>query len=47
MDLSSPKNLNTFKTRLEETGCLRKLYYLLAAQTSRFLFHHLFPNTVS
>ena len=35
------------KTPLGETGCLSNLYYLLAAQSSSFLIHHPFPNTVS
>ena len=47
MNLSSPENINTLKTLLGETRCLSKLYYLVAAQTSRFSIHHFFPNTVS
>ena len=45
MEISGRKKLN--KTLLEKTGCLRNFYYLLAAQTSSFLVHHSFPNTVS
>ena len=48
----SPNNLiklfYTFnETPLGETGCLSNLYYLLTAQTSSFLIHHPFPNTVT
>ena len=35
------------KTPLGETGCLSKLYYLLAAQAFSFLIHPLFSDTVS
>ena len=35
------------KTPLGETGCLSKLYYLLAAQSSSFLIHLHFMNKVS
>ena len=35
------------KTPLGETGWLRNLYYLLAAQASRFLIYPPFPSTVS
>ena len=40
-----PYTLN--KTHLGETRCFSNFYYLLAAQTSRFLIHSRFPNTVS
>ena len=35
------------KVPLEETGCMSNLYYLLAAQASSFLIHHLFLSAVS
>ena len=35
------------KTPLGKSGCLSSLYYLPAAQGSRFLIHLSFPNTVS
>ena len=42
---SIPKKLKTFytleKNPLGETGCLRNLYYLLAAQVSSFLIQFL------
>ena len=40
-----PQNL--FISPFGETGCMSNLYYLLAAQSSRFLVHPLSPNTVS
>ena len=47
MELFSPSKLSTLnKTPPGEPGCLSNLYYLLAAQRSSFLIHHLQFNDI-